>query len=135
MTAIFILGNNEAKLIYTASYGNKKINIYEQIDWTIELKRYSKFSIFEADRITEYLCKVIITRFATVGDDLNEYNKTVKEVTYLGYDDNNLNSRQRAYLDLKTECNSYTESMNYFNNLSKQVIDAYNLYSTHSIYK
>lgn len=115
---------NDETMLYSMACGDKTVKIFEKIDFYIEHNGYKKYSFFESARINEYRCYIIITRYATINEDEQVYNTTTKEIAYLGYEDNDLNSIEGAYVDPETEKCSYSESENYFNDYSKQAYDA-----------
>jgi dynactin complex subunit len=115
---------NDETILHSIACGDKTVKIFEKIDFNIEHNGYKKYSFFESDRINEYCCYIIITRYATINEDEQVYNTTTKEIAYLGYEDNDPNSIEEAYVDPETEKCSYSENDNYFNDFSKQAYDA-----------
>ncbi|SHJ87946.1 hypothetical protein SAMN02745751_03616 [Dethiosulfatibacter aminovorans DSM 17477] len=120
---------NNDTILYSIECDDKTVNIFEKVDFNIEHSGYRKYSVFKSDRINEYRCYIIITRYATIDDSKQVYNTTKKEISYLGYEDNDPNSTEGAYLEPDTEKCSYSENESYFSNYSKQVQDACYNYS------
>jgi hypothetical protein len=119
--------NNEA--IYSMTCNDKTVKIFEKIDFNIEHKGYRKYTFFKSDGINEYRCYIVITRYVTINESEQVYNTTKKEISYLGYEHNDLNSTEGAYIDPETEKFSYSENENYFSDYSQQAQDACYNYS------
>lgn len=115
-------------LIYSVIYDKNEIKIFEKMNFMVKYIGYEKYSLFKNNRINKYSCWATITRYVKIDDSDYIYNTTYKNISYLGYDDNDLNSVYRAYINPESKKVEFSESEFYYNDYSKQVSDAYNLF-------
>lgn len=124
-----LIENNEYTdlLIHSVSYGDSNIELYESMDFQIVYSGYEKYSIYKSSRINKYTCTINITRYSKINNSDHIYTHTNKNIIYLGYDDNDLNSNNRAHIVPETKKIEFSESESYFKNFTQQIKDTYEL--------
>ena len=76
-----------------------------------------------ADDIRNYSCQAQYCRYITVNGSQYRYNTTKQTIRYQGYD--NMSVSMPAYIDADTKTVTYSDSMDYFNDYTAQIQDAY----------
>lgn len=79
--------------------------------------------------LKKYNCVADIGRHASINNSEYAYTMTDNVYSYLGYDDDDLNSTERAAVVSSTLDHYYTDSSSYYHDFAAQVEDAYEMFS------
>ena len=77
-------------------------------------------------RVDKYNCVANVGRYTSINGSQYAYTMTDSVFSYMGYDDNNLNSTAHAAIDSSSMTQYYTDSFSYYYSSSQQIEDAYN---------
>lgn len=80
--------------------------------------------------INIYTCRAMNYRYVTANGSSYHYNITYRIVDYTGYENADINSTERAYIDSSSMMEEYTESSTYFNAYMSQIQDAYVIFNS-----
>lgn len=131
-------------LKHTSIIDGNVFQIYESMDFRLSIKgnqvlnnikhlTTAIFSIFnetyqQKKHMIRYNCLASNYRYIRVNGSGYVYNITDKFIHYTGYEDKDLNSCERAYIDKNSGEIEYSHSEAYFNSYSSQIKDAYNMF-------
>lgn len=79
-------------------------------------------------RVDKYQCDAVIGRYTSINGSAYPYTMTLEIYDYMGYDDHNLNSTERAAIDFSSQTRYWGDGANYYYNCSAQVADAYDVF-------
>lgn len=85
-------------------------------------------SIIPPGKLNKYQAQAIVSRLATVNGSKYVYNTAEKFYNYRGYEDGDINSTARAYVDSSSQSIDYPQGSSYFNSYQSQAADAYAMF-------
>lgn len=86
-------------------------------------------TISGSGKLNKYNCCAFIGRHASINDSEYAYTMTDNVYAYLGYDDADLNSTERAAIVSSTLDHYYTDGSSYYYDFDAQVEDAYEMFT------
>lgn len=128
--------NYSEKMIATQTINQKEVFIKENMNFFIEKKTISPWNDTMPDRdskgilfskaywMTVYKCGVEYVRYIVIDNDMISEAKRYKYVTYLAYEDNDLNSEARIFLDTSSSKCTYSDSKAEYEDINKMFLNA-----------
>ena len=117
LTALIDSGEYFDTLKYTINYENQVFCIYESMDFRIRSTRRGI-----------WFCRAMNYRYVTINGSKYAYNITDKFIDYQGYENPDLNNRERAYIDAVSKTISYSHNASYFESYEDQIEDAFQMF-------
>ena len=79
------------------------------------------FSFSHTNWISVYVCQLDIVRYISVNDNIVPNSETHKYITYIAYEDRDLNSMATTIIDFSSKKYSYSDGQEYFDNPAAQI--------------